>query len=291
LHDIFLSVPSARGWHPSTVSCYANMRTVLERYGHRLHLATVYRMPLDLARNELALALHESTADLQLWLDDDCWIEPIANPRNVMALIDCIEHGCDIAAAACRMRNVHGGPNHFNIDPISEIGVAGQTRVVEVQWCGFGAVMIHRRVFEKMYADAIAFDKRLFQGAYEEVGQMRPDVEPRTYASQMLPGKVAASLFKTMNIPARLYSDDAPEGVAVPSLDDKAFCFRAREAGFKIHAAIDVTTCHDGMIGNFGEELAKMQAAAAERIEEERLAGNPAAIGSGLVDNMGRPLR
>jgi hypothetical protein len=264
------------------------MRTVLERYGHRLHLATVYRMPLDLARNELALAFHESTADLQLWCDDDAWLEPIANPQNVMALIDCIEHGCDIVSAPCRMRNVHGGPNHFNIDPISEIGTAGQTRVVECTWTGFGAVMVHRRVFEKMYADAIAFDAGLLKD--EKAGRRLRSIEPRTYASQMMPGKIAASLFKTMNIPARLYADDAPEGVAVPSLDDKAFCFRAREAGFKIHAAIDVTTCHDGMVGNFGEELAKMQTAAAEVAEEQRHIGNPAA-GSGLVDNMGRPLR
>lgn len=257
------------------------MKTVVEKAGHGLHLATLYRMPLDIARNELMTAMLSTTADVQLALDDDCWLEPALSPVGVLTMLAAIESGVDIVSAPCLMRGLDEmGLQRFNIQPVTmstPIETRGGVRLVECQWSGFGCVMIARHVLEKLHADAVKHDADLKINP-------RADVEPRTYASQVVYEKISASIFHTRNVPASTYMKGAPD-VNVVALDDKAFCLKAREAGFKIHAAIDVTTSHDGMTGNFAEEMARRQAARA-------IAEAPAPTGaSGLVDNMGRPLR
>jgi hypothetical protein len=283
---ILLTVPSRGGWHPSTVSCVFNMKTVVEKAGHGLHLATLYRMPLDIARNELMTAMLSTTADVQLALDDDCWLETALNPVGVLTMLAAIEAGVDIVSAPCLMRGLDEmGLQRFNIQPVTmstPIETRGGVRLVECQWSGFGCIMIVRHVLEKLHADAVEHDAELREEIKHDVYDGR--VEPQTYASQVVHGKISASIFKTRNVPASTYMKGAPD-VNVVALDDKAFCLKARKAGFKIHAAIDVTTSHDGMTGNFAEEMARRQAARA-------IAEAPAPTGaSGLVDNMGRPLR
>jgi hypothetical protein len=284
VHNVMICCPSRAGIHPYAVSSLFNLRMVIAAHGHKPHWATLYRIPLDVSRNELMTVFLSSTCDLMLAVDDDCWIEPILDPQGIMLLLDAADNGCDIVSAPCRMRDTPGGTNNpFNIQPISQPFVVGATRVVEIQWSGFGCILIRREVLEKLHADALNFDADL-------LANPRVDVEPRTYASQVMPGRTSSSIFKTVNTPASTYVEGAPAGLNVPALDDKAFCLKAREAGFKIHAAIDVRTNHDGMEGCFAEEMAKLQAAR----EAERAsiaAGNSVGRGSGLVDNMGRPLR
>lgn len=50
-------------------------------------------------------------------------------------------------------------------------------------------------------------------------------------------------------VTARDIDPNAPPGVRWHIADDRAFCMRARAAGFVIHAAIDARTDHRGMPG------------------------------------------
>jgi len=231
-------------------------RTVLEKAGHYRHGASLYRMPLDLARNELATIFLSTTCDIALLVDDDVQVEP----ADVLVMLEAIDNGCDIVTAPCRMRSEG---NLFNIIPVTEPELRGTARVVECAWTGLGAVMVARRVFEKLLADAIARD----------ASGSPPGREPETYRSTVLPGKTSVALFKSRIDPATRFFLESPAGENIYSLDDKAFSLRALEAGFKIHAAIDVHTCHDGMRGCFSEAveaLAQEQAAAARNASSKR---------------------
>lgn len=263
MHNVLVTIPSARGVHPQTLSCVFDLRTELEKRGHRLHLGHVYRMPLDLARNELVTAFLSTACDLNLWLDDDCQIEP----AHVEYLFDAIEGGCDIVSAPCRMR---GENNLFNIVPIGEVSSMGRARVVECAWTGFGAVMVRRAVWEKMHAGAVERDK------------MRNRSEPECYLSTLMPPRISAGFFKSMVVPARRFDLGAPEDMNIYLLDDRAFSARAHDAGFKIHAAIDVATAHDGMRGCFAEEL--------ERFDRARAVEHTRARIKALVDINGKPI-
>ncbi len=244
-------IPSARGVHPDTVACIWNIRTELEKACHKAHLATLYRMPLDLARNELGTAFLSTTADAALLLDDDVQIVP---SEGALQMIAAIKMGCDIVSAPCRMRSEG---NLFNVVPTTEIARVGAVRVVECAWTGLGAVMVHRRVFERMHALATERSKK---PACTSCGR----AELETYRSTVMPKYISAAIFKSRIDPARRFFVEAPLDENVYSLDDKAFSLSAVEAGFKIHAAIDVGTVHDGMTGCFGQELERLQHAQAQ---------------------------
>jgi hypothetical protein len=248
MHNLFVSLPSARGVHPQTMWNVFDMRTELERAGHRLHGSSVYRMPLDLARNEMATIFLTTTCDLNLLLDDDCQVD-----RDwIVKMMGAMDEGCDILSAPCRMRDhSHGGAQDwspFNVRPIGEITEVGDLRVDICEWTGLGAVLVKRKVIETLYAaDA-------------------------KYGSRLMPGNLSAAIFNSRVAPAKELLADAPEELNVHMLDDVVFSLKARKAGFKIHAALDVPTVHDGMVGCFGAELDKLENA-------RRLPAGPKLVG------------
>jgi hypothetical protein len=249
MHNLFVSIPSVRGILPNTMWNVFDWRTALERAGHLLHGSSLTRMPLDLARNEMATVYLSTTCDLNMLLDDDVQVEPL----DILKMMEAMDNGCDIVSAPCRMRSEG---NLFNIIPVTEPELRGTTRVVECAWTGLGAVMVKRGVFEKLLADALQRD----------AGGSPPGRELETYRSTVMPEKTSVALFKSRIDPATRFFLESPQGENIYSLDDKAFSLRALEAGFKIHAAIDTHTCHDGMRGCFAEAVEALQAAqAAER--------------------------
>jgi Glycosyl transferase family 2 len=254
-HNLFVLLPTARGVHPQTLSCLFDTRTELEQAGHRLHLATVYRMPLDLARNELVTAFLSTTADMAWMLDDDCQVAPEWVPRMLTA----IDAGCDIVSAPCKLRDhSHGGAQDFspyNVRPLGKGSVIGGLRVDECDQTGLGSVIVSRRVLEKLHA------------------------EDQHYASRLMPGKPSAAIFTSRVEKASNLMGGAPEDLSVYTLDDVVFSLKVRKLGFKIHAAIDVPTCHDGMRGCFSEELEKL-----ERAQRK-------SVPSGLVGADGKSIR
>lgn len=258
MHHLFVSLPAVRGVHPLTTWNLHNMRTELEKDGHRLHGSSVYRMPLDLARNELATLFLSTTADVNLLLDDDVQIDP---PSWVVQMMAAIDGGCDIVSAPCRMRS---DGNLFNIVPLGMPTEIGGVRVVECAWTGLGAVMVQRRVFEKLVAEALPSER---------------------YRSHMKPELTSAAIFRSRVEPARQFFVEAPEDLNLYLLDDRAFSLRCHAAGFKIHAAIDVPTVHDGMSGCFSAELEKLERA------RERAGSDKRAKPVSLVGPDGRPVR
>jgi hypothetical protein len=247
-HNVFVTCPAVRGMDPFTAWNIGDMRTELEKIGHRLHGSSLKRMPLDLARNEGVTVFLSTTCDINLLIDDDVQIEPA---KGVLQMLAAINAGCDIVSAPCRMRSEG---NLFNVIPVGAPVVLGNQRVVECAWTGLGAVMVTRRVFETMRASALA---RATTPACVTCGHK----EHETYRSTLMPQYTSVALFKSRIDPARRFFVESPADENVYSLDDKAFSLRALEAGFKIHAAIDVATVHDGMRGCFSEELDKLEKA------------------------------
>jgi Glycosyl transferase family 2 len=264
-HQMFVSLPSARGVHPMTVWNLMDMRTELEKQGHRLHGSSVYRMPLDLARNELATAYLSTPCDSNLLMDDDVQVDPPWLPK----MLDALDAGCDIISVPCRMRSEG---NLFNIIPLNTPVEMGGLRVVECAWTGLGAVLVKRHVLEKLHAAAVAFDTKI--DALAAQGQtMLP--EKQTYISTIMPERTSAAIFKSRIDPAKRFFLESPADKNVYSLDDKAFSLRAIEAGFKIHAAVDVPSCHDGMRGCFAEA-----AAALDRERAREASRKPVLVGA-----------
>ena len=176
---------------------------------------------------------------MALLIDDDIQIAPEWAPKMMAAL----DAGCDIVSAPCRMRSEG---NLFNIVPLGEPTDIGGLRVVECAWTGLGAVMVARRVFEKLMSE----------------------MSIEHYRSTVMPERTSAAMFKSRVEPAKKFFIEAPEDLNVYLLDDRAWSLRCHEAGFKIHAAIDVPTVHDGMTGCFSEEaekLSRLQAREAAR--------------------------
>lgn len=257
VHNLFVSLPSVRGVHPQTVWNLLNIRTALEKKGHYLHGGSVYRMPLDLARNEMATAFLSTTCDMNLLLDDDVQLPMTEAVPAMMAALDA---GCDIVSAPCRMRSEG---NLFNIVPLGLPTEMGGLRVVECAWTGLGAVLVSRRVMEKLHADAVAADSRpnpLSRGR-------------QTYRSTVMPDRLSAAIFQSSVEPAKQFFLEAPEDLNLYLLDDRVFSLKCHAAGFKIHAAVDVPTLHDGMAGCFSEEQEKLDRSRARAEKKVSLLG------------------
>jgi hypothetical protein len=263
-HDIFVTMPSARGIHPDTAWNLWNMRTEVERTGttvaeiaaesgvseevvrkvletqakrvSRMHGSSIYRCPLDLARNEGVTIFLSTTADINQCQDDDVQIAAEWLPKMIAALET---DEVDILTAPCRMRSEK---NLFNIIPLTDPVMVAGLNVVECAWTGFGCVLIKRKVLETLF-----------------------EREPDKYRSTHMPKKTSAAIFRSGVLPAQRFFIEAPADVNNYVLDDRIFSVKALEAGFKIHAAIDVPTIHDGMHGCFSEELARL-----EREDDER---------------------
>jgi len=232
---LFVAIPSARGIYPDTMWNVDQMRTALEAAGHLRDGGSVYRMPLDVARNELhMLYMLKASCDQALLMDDDVQIVP---PAWIVKMVEAVATGeVDVISAPCRMRH-HGGEGAaglFNILPMAGDTVhVGDLRLLELVWTGLGAVLCSKRVMKALYESN------------------------EKYASSLLgdQGIKTAAIYGSQVVPGRTYQADCPEELNVYVLDDKVFSLKVRALGFKIHAAIDVPTVHAGMHGCFAEDL------------------------------------
>jgi hypothetical protein len=271
-HDVFLVQPVVRGVHPYTMWNIHNVRTVLGRNGHRLHGAPTYRVPLDHARNELATIFLSTTADICWTQDDDVQLDE----EDAMLLIDALDAGCDIVAGPCRMRSEG---HMFNVIPITEPVMltppAGRSvRVCEVAWSGFGCVMFKRHVFERLQEDAEGRSKK---PPCPTCGHH----DLQVYRSSAMPGRNTAATFRSEIVAAKELFPDAEPGHNVYLLDDRVFCRKVQRLGFKIHAAVDAHTDHDGLRGCFAEDLEKFARSQARGKTKAR----------GLLGPDGRPVK
>ena len=252
--DLFVSIPSVRGVHPLTMWNVFDWRTALEKAGHRLHGSSVYRMPLDLARNELATAYLSTPCEMNLLLDDDVQVAA----ECIVPMMQAIEAGAHIVSAPCKLRDhSHGGAigsGMYNVIPKSDVLVdKGGLRLLECSQTGLGAVLVSRHVMESLQAS----------------------VACPPYASRLMSGKTSAAIFRSEVRQASDLQQGAPEDLNVYILDDMVFSMKARALGFTIYAAIDVPTVHDGMAGNFGVEVDRIRTdqELAERSAPSRLVG------------------
>lgn len=110
------------------------------------------------------------------------------------------------------------------------------------------------------------------------------DPKSPPYASRLMSGRISAAIFRSEVTPASELLAGAPADLNVYTLDDVVFSLKARRLGFKIHAAIDVPTVHDGMVGCFSEELERL-----DRAREAAAAAKKPALA--LVGPDGRPVK
>ena len=260
-HKLFVALPTVRGVHPLTMWGVFDMRTELEKANCSLAGGSTYRMPLDLARNEMAMAYLTTSCDCAILLDDDVQIVP---PEWIVKMLDALDDGCDIVSAPCRLRDFsHGGAQDwspFNIRPNGEMVTKGGLRLLPCEQTGLGAVLVSRRVIETLY---------------------EADVK---YAARLMEGRESAAIFTSQVVPATDLLEGAPPELRVYILDDVVFSLKARRAGFTIYGAIDVPTVHDGMAGCFSAELEKL-----ERARETARGGGLVGVDGKLVKSGGAP--
>lgn len=244
MSNLFVMLPSRSGIHPMTFWNLNDWRTELEKVGHRLHGTSCYRLPLDLARNELHQVFLTTTCEVAVWLDDDVQVEAGWIPKMFQAVLS----GVDVLSAPCRLRDHTAGgsqetANLFNIIPVGMPFERAGLRLLKCQSTGLGCVMISRRAMQKLFDES----------------------NPK-YESRLMPGKKSAPLYRSEVAPAQMLHPQAPSGVNVYMLDDIAFSLACLRVGLEIHAAGDVPTCHDGLPGTFfaaAEKLDRLRAARA----------------------------
>lgn len=242
--SLFVLLPSVRGIHPQTFWYCNDWRTELEKAGHYFCGGSVYRMPLDTARNELHTAFLRTTADVACWLDDDVQVDPGWIPKMLQAVLD----GVDVLSAPCRLRDHTAGgsqetANLFNVTPVGLPIERSGLRLLKCQSTGLGCVMVSRRAMQKLH-DAC---------------------EPK-YESRMSPGRKSAPIYRSEVIQANLVNPQASPNIHVYMQDDFVFSTLCLKAGIEIFCAGDVPTCHDGLPGTFfaaAEKLDKLRAAKA----------------------------
>lgn len=240
--SVFISLPSARGVHPLTTWFIMDALRELQKHDVYLGGHSVYRMPLDTARNEMATSFLSTSAELNLLLDDDCWMPDVS---WLPKMVDAVTSGeIDILSAPCRLRDhSHGGAQEavlFNIRPTGDLQEKGGLRVFECEQTGLGIVLTTRKVIRSLF-----------------------DAEEKKYAARMTPGSLAAPIFRSEVLPATDLVANAPEDLNVYSQDDVVFSLKSRKLGYKIYACVDVPTCHDGMAGCFADEMEKIDRARA----------------------------
>lgn len=156
-----------------------------------------------------------------VWLDDDVVLERDDGLDRMLALFDC---GAQIVSAPATQR----GNGRENFIRCSDPYALGRERVVDCIVTGFGCVAIKRPILELM---------------------------TRKYASLRcrsiaFPGLPTWGMFNSI-----IVQDDPKDPEDRWMLDDDyAWSQLARDAGFRIHAAIDIATVHRGLRCAVGEE-------------------------------------
>lgn len=196
----------------------------LERAGYAVSVACVRGVSLlDVARNELATVARHARVPLVLMLDDDVSIDAPSVELLVRA-------GVDIASAPYHMRTESA---EYDVALVGEPIVSNGVDLIECTWTGLGAVLVRLHVLEQLHV-------------------RHPELH---YRSIGVPGAVSCGYFGSMIVPSRAIDPAAPEGEGTHLGDDRAFSYRAREAGFMIHAVVDARTVHRSAMGCVGDDL------------------------------------
>lgn len=223
-HNVLCVIVSYRGLDGLTSENLEHIKDAMFTAGHGFAHKTIRRTPLDLARNESFTLVRTTEATSALLLDDDCQIDPLWLPR-ALSLLDA---GLDVVTAPVRLR---GEEIVFNIDPVGlPVSIAGE-RVMQVRWTGFGCVLMKRSVIETMH-------------------EKLPSLH---YESQRYEKMMSCAVFQSAIVPNKLLGVGGDPATRRYVLDDRIWSLRAAALGIKVHATIDVDTCHDGFAGNFGQ--------------------------------------
>ena len=180
---------------------------------------------IDNIRAELVCAFMQTDADVAFCLDDDVHINLITHLEDMLQAFK--DESLDVLAAAYLNRHAKG----FFTIPLRGPERVNDKTVIECASVTLGATLIKRRVFEGMYR------------CYPKL----------RYSSLRTPGQRACALFEPAVMPAAMLGEIGSND-SVYCGEDKMFCVRAHEAGFKLHAMPHVVTSHRGHTGCLSQD-------------------------------------
>jgi hypothetical protein len=177
---------------------------------------------IDIARTELVARFLESKEEDLLFIDSDIAFAP--------SVVDAMRSAAsDLVVAPYKKRKP---PHRWNLRTLDDehpdeapMRRVGEHRLIEVESDGLGACLVGRRVLERLTA------------RHPELVYRNDQDEPRCW------------LFQPFVHPDH-------DGTPRPACDDRAFFLRARDAGFRVEALVDVVVYHDGIQGSLAEVFA-----------------------------------
>jgi hypothetical protein len=169
-----------------------------------------------LASRWLAMTNGLGIGEWSLWLDDDVAVDP--EDLTVFAN-RAVESDFDIVAGLYAGKSPASGlvTSRFMSSPVV---VGEQGGLIDIAACGFGCVMVRRRVFETL-GPALPLVKYARKGWGEVIG--------RPYFLGMV-----------------VRDQEDPDGPGIHLGEDFAFCYRARKAGFGVVADTRLRVGHVG---------------------------------------------
>lgn len=155
--SVVIAIPTRGQIHHQLIAKVGELRTVALSKGINMGLLTSSLAPVSANRNHIVRTFLgiQTNPEWLLMIDDD-----IVPPSN---LLDMLDHGVDVVGANCRVPNLElvDGIPHFTTRSIAcmdtgtdkgflTLGPEGDTGLQQVDVIGTGAILIHRRVLEKM---------------------------------------------------------------------------------------------------------------------------------------------
>jgi hypothetical protein len=198
---------------------------------------------VERARAHLEASFVASQCSHVLWMDDDVRVRR----EDVLAMLD---EGLEVVGLACRKRCRKRGAAErlFNVRPLHhgggdyaprvELRPSGR-RVMEVEGVGFGCVLVHRSVVERMW---LAHPE-----LHCDLGE--PGGQPRPACMTFLP----------------MIARDTYDGRMHFVGEDLAWCSRARAVGARIQVLVDAVVDHAGVVDCVGNPEPPPPAAPAPR--------------------------
>lgn len=222
-HSILAVVVSYHGICGPTVECLDAMKDHALSKGIGFAYKVIPRTPLDLARNESLTLIRTTSATAALLLDDDVQVDS----DWISSAVGLLSSDMPVITAPTRLRTVTPA---FNVNLTELPHLKNGQRVARTLWTGFGAVLISRPVIDQMHDHF----KNLHYASYRHTGQ------------------TSCALFRSEIATNRALGNVGDPNEKVYILDDRVWSLRAQSLGIQIYATIDVNTCHDGYVGNFG---------------------------------------
>jgi hypothetical protein len=184
----------------------------------------ISRTPLDLARNESLTLVRTTSATAALLLDDDVQVAP----EWIVSAARLLSDSLPVLTVPVRLR---GDGTVFNVALTELPRLEKAQRIARTLWTGFGAVLISRKTIDTMH-------------------DRFPNLH---YESYRYPDQTSCALFQSQVATCRALGEDRDGRKYI--LDDRVWSLRAQSLGIPIYATVDVDTCHDGHVGNFGKML------------------------------------